>query len=66
MESIELSLLETPEDEAEVKSLIEAHFAATQSPKAKRILENWQNEKQRFIKVMPIEYKRLLAVPAKK
>lgn len=65
MESIELSLLETPEDEAEVKSLIEAHFAATQSPKAKRILENWQNEKQRFIKVMPIEYKRLLAVPAK-
>ncbi len=61
MEMIELSLLETKEDEDEAKSLIERHFAATQSPKAKRILENWDKERSRFIKVTPIEYKKILA-----
>ncbi|MCD8283852.1 MAG: glutamate synthase large subunit [Opitutae bacterium] len=60
MEMIELSLLETEEDEAEARTLIERHATATQSPKAKRILDNWEKERSRFIKVTPIEYKKIM------
>ncbi len=61
MEMIELSLLENAEDEAELKALIEKHFSETKSEKARKILENWASERARFIKVTPIEYKKILA-----
>lgn len=60
MDMIELSLLETDEDRREVKSLIKAHHAYTGSPLAARILSEWDSYASRFIKVMPVEYKKLL------
>ena len=60
MEMVELSLLEASSDNKELHQLINAHFGYTQSPIAKRILDNWDEEVNRFIKVMPIEYKRVL------
>ena len=47
-------------DDDILKSLIEEHFENTQSPLAKRILNNWDNELQNFIKVFPKEYQRAL------
>ena len=48
------------EDISELKNLIENHYNATLSPLAQRILENWQNQLPKFIKVLPEEYKQAL------
>lgn len=48
------------EDEKELKHLIENHLKFTGSPKAKRILDNWETEKELFVKVFPMEYRRAL------
>ena len=42
--------------------LISNHVAATGSPRAKWILENWQNMLPQFVKVFPHEFKRVLGV----
>jgi len=47
-------------DEATIKGLIQRHLLFTGSERARRILENWANYLPRFVKVMPIEYKRAL------
>lgn len=60
MEMVELSLVEERQDKLELRSLLEKHVKYTQSPLAKRILANWEETKNQFIKVMPIEYKRIL------
>lgn len=60
MEMVELSLVEDLSENKELHHLITTHFEHTQSPMAKRILENWPEEVTKFIKVMPIEYKKVL------
>lgn len=60
MEMVELSLIEDLSENKELHHLIKTHFEYTQSPMAKRILDNWQEEVNKFIKVMPIEYKKVL------
>ena len=49
------------EDETELKQLIENHAKYTGSPKAKRILANWDLERELFVKVFPMEYRRALS-----
>jgi glutamate synthase (NADPH/NADH) large chain len=43
--------------EGELLELLERHAAATQSPKAMRILQSWDDYRGRFICVMPVEYR---------
>ncbi|MGZ4245054.1 MAG: GltB/FmdC/FwdC-like GXGXG domain-containing protein, partial [Solirubrobacteraceae bacterium] len=53
-----------PLDEAgerEVRSLIGEHAQRTGSLRARNILASWERESQRFVKVMPRDYKRVLA-----
>lgn len=59
-EGLNLDPVETVEDILELKDLIENHYNATLSPLAQRILENWQKELPKFIKVLPEEYKQAL------
>jgi len=47
-------------DEVTLKTLIENHAKYTNSPRAKEILANWTVSRAKFVKVMPIEYKRAL------
>lgn len=47
-------------DKQELKGLIEAHYNATLSPMAQRLLENWPKELKNFIKVLPEEYRQAL------
>ena len=47
-------------DEAIVKSLVERHLRYTGSTVALAIMDNWQNERKRFVKVFPHEYRRAL------
>ena len=49
----------------EVKLLIAEHAQRTGSLRARNILASWERERQRFVKVMPRDYKRVLAERAK-
>ena len=60
MGMVELTLLEDMYDQKELKELISRHFHYTESPLAKKILDNWANYVTEFIKVTPIEYKKVL------
>ncbi|MCD6682227.1 MAG: glutamate synthase subunit alpha [Burkholderiaceae bacterium] len=48
-------------DEIILKSLVERHFRYTGSEKARAILDDWNRERARFVKVFPNEYRRALA-----
>ncbi|MDO8209218.1 glutamate synthase large subunit [Conexibacter sp. CPCC 206217] len=59
-ELVDLDELEE-HDEAELKDLVAEHAARTGSQVAQRILDDWETAAQRFVKVMPRDYKRALA-----
>lgn len=54
-----------PEDAADLKSWIEKHVQYTDSNLAKRLLADWDNSLQHFVRIMPTEYKKALARLAK-
>ena len=60
MEMVELSLIEDSHDNKEVKTMIENHLKYTGSKLAAKILENWIEYRDKFIKVVPIEYKKVI------
>ncbi|MCH5328421.1 MAG: glutamate synthase large subunit [Coprobacter sp.] len=60
MEMVELSLIEDMADNRELKELITRHYNNTGSPLARRMLDNWSEYVDQFIKVIPIEYKKVL------
>jgi glutamate synthase (NADPH/NADH) large chain len=47
-------------DEERLMQLISNHFTYTGSTRAKEILDNWTTYRTRFVKVMPVEYRRAL------
>jgi glutamate synthase (NADPH/NADH) large chain len=47
-------------DARELKGLISRHQQYTNSEQAKRILNQWDVYVEKFIKVVPIEYKKVL------
>jgi glutamate synthase (NADPH/NADH) large chain len=48
-------------DDAMLKGLIQRHLLFTGSERARLILENWAAYLPKFVKVMPLEYRRALA-----
>jgi glutamate synthase (ferredoxin) len=48
------------EDAIKLKHLIKNHSMYTNSPLAKRILADWENQHHYFIKIMPTDYKKAL------
>ena len=59
MEMVELETLEEG-DVTKLRRLIKNHSMYTNSPLAKRILNDWENQQNHFIKVMPKDYKKAL------
>ena len=45
---------------AEILRLIELHHEYTDSPLAEAIMDDWDNSLEKFVKVMPIDYKRVM------
>lgn len=60
MQMVELTLIEDTYDSKELRQLITNHYEYTNSPLAKHILDNWNTEVEKFMKVTPIEYKKVL------
>ena len=58
---VELEDVEANEDIAEVLEMVDLHEKLTGSPVARHILDNWPEIlREQFVKVMPIDYKRVL------
>ncbi len=53
--------LEDPEEIAEVRGMVERHLAYTQSARAAQVLERWETAVKRFVKVIPKDYRRVIA-----
>ncbi len=60
MEMVELSLIEDMSDNRELYRLIGNHYKYTHSALAGKMLDNWHTFVDQFIKVIPIEYKKVL------
>jgi glutamate synthase (ferredoxin) len=65
LEMVGLEPLESAEDVELVRDLIRRHVAHTGSDHAARILEAWDTMASVFVKVMPRDYKRVLAAQAR-
>ena len=57
---VALENVEAKEDIVELRDLIEAHRKHTGSRVAKTVLSQWPQVLSQFVKVMPIDYKRVL------
>ena len=53
--------LEDAKEIAAVRAMIQKHYDYTKSERAKLILANWDKFVPKFVKVMPKDYKRMLA-----
>jgi glutamate synthase (NADPH) large chain len=60
--SVDLEALVDSHDVQTVKDLVTRHFKLTGSPRAKFILDNWNETLPRFIKIFPHEFKRVRGV----
>jgi glutamate synthase (NADPH/NADH) large chain len=60
LDMVELESVWRPEDKQLLRDLIERHHTLTASARAKYILDNWNDAIGRFVKVMPIDYRRAL------
>jgi glutamate synthase domain-containing protein 3 len=59
--TVELDPVEDDDDISELRELIEWHKQCTGSTVAEKILDDWPQILSQFIKVMPTDYKRVLA-----
>jgi glutamate synthase (NADPH/NADH) large chain len=66
MEMVELSLIDDRADEEELHDLIMTHYRYTASPLAGKILAGWKVFVEQFIKITPVEYKKVLELQALK
>ena len=60
LEMVDLEHFEGPADESFVRYLIERHVNYTDSDYARDILDAWKENRMKFVKVMPLDYRRVL------
>ena len=60
LDMVDLELVTEQEDINELKTMIKSHFEYTGSIRASRILSHWDEMLPFFVKVFPMEYRRIL------
>jgi glutamate synthase (NADPH/NADH) large chain len=58
---VDLEAVTEPDDQETLKRLVARHRDATGSGVARRLLDAWADSLARFVKVMPVDYKKALA-----
>jgi glutamate synthase domain-containing protein 3 len=61
LDMVDLEAVWTDEDKHQLHTLVETHGRYTGSPRARRLLDDWEAHLPLFVKVMPIDYRRALA-----
>jgi len=64
-EMVDLEPVDAPDDMQILKRLIEQHVALTGSAVGARVLQQWEKSLRQIVKVMPRDYKRVLAAQAR-
>ncbi len=59
-EMVDINALESEEDIAELKGMIERHVQYTQSALGREVLDAWSQYQGKFVKVMPRDYRKML------
>ncbi|PKI18175.1 glutamate synthase large subunit [Colwellia sp. 12G3] len=59
MEMVSLETIDSDAESLELKALITQHFDDTGSDVASELLSDWHNSVKRFVKVMPVDFKRM-------
>ena len=65
MQMVEVEALADPAEIARVRKLVEQHLHWTDSARARQVLEDWEAMVKRFVKVIPKDFKRMLACIAR-
>ncbi|OHB49821.1 MAG: glutamate synthase subunit alpha [Planctomycetes bacterium GWF2_41_51] len=60
LDMVELESIRLDEDKNILKALIEKHYLWTQSRQAERILNSWSDMLGKFVKVIPLDYRKSL------
>jgi glutamate synthase domain-containing protein 3 len=63
---VDLEAVESDDDKADVRRLLEEHLERTDSANAARVLQDWDVMLPKFVKVMPRDYKRVLVERARR
>ena len=61
LQMVDLEALEDATEEKIVHYLIERHAQFTGSTRARTILEGWNSYREKMVKIMPLDYRRVLA-----
>ena len=61
IETFELESVADSADRDELHALVKKHYLYTDSAVAKRLMDDWDLALSQFVKVMPTDYKRVLA-----
>src|SRR5262249_50992540 len=61
LQMVDLETVEEAQEEEFVRYLISRHAELTSSERAKQILDNWTQFREKLVKVMPLDYRRVLA-----
>jgi glutamate synthase (NADPH/NADH) large chain len=64
-EMVELEGVDVEEDREFLRLLVERHTAETGSEVGRALLEDWERSLDRFVRVMPIDYRRVLEATAR-
>jgi glutamate synthase (NADPH) large chain len=60
LQMVDLEKLEDPEEESFVRGLITRHQELTKSIRAQSVLANWAQNREKLVKIMPLDYRRVL------
>ncbi|MBN2413525.1 glutamate synthase large subunit [candidate division KSB1 bacterium] len=60
LDMVDLESVWQKEDKRQLHDMLEAHYRYTNSPRAQLLLENWETYLPLFVKVMPIDYRKVL------
>jgi glutamate synthase domain-containing protein 2/glutamate synthase domain-containing protein 1/glutamate synthase domain-containing protein 3 len=61
MEMVDIEPFDDPADQRFVRDMVDKHYHYTASTRARYVLDNWDVLVHKFVKIMPIDYKRALA-----
>jgi glutamate synthase domain-containing protein 2/glutamate synthase domain-containing protein 1/glutamate synthase domain-containing protein 3 len=60
LDMVDVESVWAPEDARTLRTMIENHYRYTRSARAKMILEDWESRLPLFVKVMPVDYRKVL------
>ena len=58
---VDMDTIDDPKEAEEIREMIANYVKYTGSREGEALLEDWESTRSKFIKVMPVDYKRVLA-----